>query len=278
MPNRDDEQILGRWREFLTERLGGTEMTIEEMMGGSPNEMIEVIREHIAADPEAWGSAMIDPMRIRTMPDAEMVTCQEAIFESYGFALPIYDQMVIMRELLPTIMPQASLLDVGWRPCYFPVFLQKEGIVRGRTVGVTPSEAAVRRLLEIVGDESVFMEMKLGSPLDLPFDDDEFGQVISIDLLHWLHGWRKAISEIARVAAESAPIFISLVSNSVRNGEIDIFAVAETLTKNGVDVQRLDTFPAEKSQSPRLFVAGVKDKPKGQSQILIPVKTNYRDS
>lgn len=276
MPDRDDSEVLERWRQFLVERLGGTEITAEELLtGGIPDETIEEMRKRLEADPEGWKATMVSPQRIRTMSDTEMVACQEAIFGAYGFALPIYDQMVTMRELLPTIRPEASLLDVGWRPCYFPVFLQKERIVQGRTVGVTPSEAAVRRLLEIVGNESVFMEVKLGSPLELPFADREFGQVISIDLLHWLHGWRKAISEIARVAAEGAPVFICMVSYSVRNGEIDVFAVVETLVKNGVDVQRFDTFQAEKSGSPRLFVVGIKGKPQAGSQILIPGQKDY---
>ncbi|MCX6811421.1 MAG: class I SAM-dependent methyltransferase [Candidatus Berkelbacteria bacterium] len=153
--------------------------------------------------------------------------------------------------------------------------------MKARTVGVTPSAEAVKRLLEIVDKDGVFMELKHGSPLDLPFADGEFGQVISIDLLHWLHGWRRAIAEIARVAAEGASIFICMVSYTVRHrGPIDLFAVVETLTKNGVDVQRFDTFSAEKSQSPRLFVSGVKQKktkgkPSAGSPILIPREVGY---
>lgn len=274
-------ELLPRWEQFLRERLGGTDLTAEELMAeGIPDEMIAEVRKHMADDPEGWRATMVSPQRIRTMSDEEMIASQEAILGAYGFALPIPDQLVIMRELLPLIRPEASLLDVGWRPCFYPAFLQSQGLIKAHTVGVTPSEGAVRRLLEIIDKDKVFMELRHGSPFELPFADGEFGQVISIDLLHWLHGWRRAIAEIARVAAEGARIFIVLVSYSARNGEIDTFAVVETLAKNGVDVQRFDTFSAEKTRSPRLFVTGVKEKetkgkPRTRSTILIPGKTDY---
>lgn len=277
MPDRDNTEILDRWKEFLSERLGGIKMSYDELPENLWDLMTDRVRERLGADPRLLERAAVSPFRIRTMSDEEMCTAQGPIHELFGFMLPIPDYTVIMRELLPVIKPGATLLDVGWKPCFFSAFLQRERLIKARTVGVMPSEEAVKRLLEIVGEDRVFMELKHGSPLDLPFADGEFGQVISVDLLHWLHGWRKAISEIARVAAEGAPIFISLVSHSVRNGEIDTFAVVETLTKNGVDVQRFDTFSAEETQSPRLFVVGVKGKPQPQadSPILVPGKTDY---
>lgn len=275
MPNQDDEQILQSWREFLAERLGGIEMSWDELSEHLGDLMTDAMRERIKADPSLLERTRVSPLRMRTMTDDEMCSSQGPIFEFFGYALSIPDHVVIMRELLPVIKPEASLLDVGWKPCFFSAFLQSQGLLKTRTVGVTPSEESIRRLLEIVGEDRVFMELKHGSPLDLPFADGEFGQVISVDLLHWLHGWRKAISEIARVAAEGASIFISLVSYSVRNGEIDVFTVAQTLAKHGVDVRRFDTFSAEKSQSPRLFVTGVKGKPKRESRILIPGETDY---
>ncbi|MCX6811420.1 MAG: hypothetical protein NT039_01875 [Candidatus Berkelbacteria bacterium] len=113
MPNRDDEQVLHRWREFLVERLGGIEKSYEELPENPWDLVSDEMRHRIETEPRFRELARVNPLLIPSMPDEEMCAVQGPIFELFGFMLSIPDHMVIMRELLPLIQLEASLLDVG---------------------------------------------------------------------------------------------------------------------------------------------------------------------
>ena len=270
------EQLLEKWKEFLETRFGAIEgeSFLEILLKLGPDESLKRRPElaRLMSDPRFQALSLLRVEQLATISDEEYIELFEPIAEHYGFAIIISDHVVIMRELLKHLGNPSTILDVGCGPCSYLIFLQCEEALKTQATGLDPSPGILAQAKRISAQEGVKVNLTQGWAKALPFCDSTFEQIISIDTIHWTEVWQKALSEMARVTKSRGEIFISYTLFSPRR-RIPVPKAVEILSNNGIDIQGVTKFVAEKSASPRVFIVGIKqEKP---LSIIVPTTTDY---
>jgi SAM-dependent methyltransferase len=104
------------------------------------------------------------------------------------------------------------VLSVGSGPGFVETFFAKRALPRGSVVGIDNAEKMVEKAREVSAMEKAKnVEFMLHDAQEkLPFKDGHFDHVYSIDSLHWMKRWDKALEEMIRVTKPGGRIVFSL--------------------------------------------------------------------
>lgn len=97
-----------------------------------------------------------------------------------------------------------KLLDIGFGS---GIFLPSLSLKTKKLFGVDNHDY-IQQVLDLLSDLKIEVELKKGSVLALPYEDNQFDCVTCLSVLEFVDDMDKAMSEIARVAKPGAKIII----------------------------------------------------------------------
>jgi SAM-dependent methyltransferase len=185
----------------------------------------------------------------------------ELLGEHYGFGVVVEDQKMIMLALLDSNVASGRTLSVGCGPAQYEIYLASQGIIKGEIVGVDTASSVLKEAKKIADVErvkNVNFVQEYGS--DITFDN-EFGQVLIIDSLHWMRKWRQCLERSAKALVPDGRLFL-IYSIFAPTGKIDPMEAVKVLSEQGLNVGKLDVVDGY-AGTPRAIISAKKQKPTG---------------
>lgn len=201
--------------------------------------------------------------------DAEIKKLFEEDPTFYMLGRNVETQQQVMAWLLKSGLGDTETLSVGSGPAPAEIFLSSAGLIKKKITALDFSAPLLNLGKEIAKKKGVvnidFVE-KAASEVDY---QDQFGQVIMIDLLHWVDNWRDTLERVVRATRNGGNIFIVYVSKDSPRIVIPEFELAKTLLDMGTDI--VDTKYMQGKDLPRVMIAAKKQQPV-KGKLFVPSK------
>jgi ubiquinone/menaquinone biosynthesis C-methylase UbiE len=150
------------------------------------------------------------------------------------------------------------LLSIGSGPGYMETYFAKKVVPKGRVVGIDNAEKMVKKAREVSSaQEAGNVEFRLqDAQQGLPFKDNEFDHAYSVDALHWMDNWKKALDEMVRVVKPGGKVVVVanlLLRNKklLKEGLFDAVKKKNTKLENISVIQGWD--PMDRDEKIRLM-------------------------
>ena len=188
-----------------------------------------------------WNELIVEGTTVRSNDDA------------YAYALA---HLLIGLERRGT-SSLGTVVDVGCGLMYLPQFLIQHGITSGPVVGVEPSGAYIRQVMERAREDGLSgLRVVRGYPWQLGLADSVADAVLCLDVLHECKHYLEMLGEISRVAKRDAVVVVSYCGCQPRRVNVEPRFVAQKLEEFGISVIR--TSDSDKGSKLRKLVLGIK--------------------
>jgi ubiquinone/menaquinone biosynthesis C-methylase UbiE len=186
--------------------------------------------------------------------DKQMREMFEMMGSHYGEFTSLEDQREIMTELLDYGVSKGKTLSIGCGLAPHEIFLSKQGLM-GEIVGIDTSASVLKRAREIAKEEDVKAQFvqNYGSSI---FYKKEFDQVLLIDSLHWMKGWKQCLIRSAEALKEDGTLFLvySYFSPAVRINPRGVTTILAQQKMNITRIKGVDGYEG----TPRVIIAAQK--------------------
>jgi ubiquinone/menaquinone biosynthesis C-methylase UbiE len=186
--------------------------------------------------------------------DKQMRELFELMGPHYGEFTSLEDQREIMTELLDCEIIKGRTLSIGCGLAPHEIYLSAQGLI-GEIVGIDTSSSVLKRAKDIAKKEGVKAQFVQNYGSSISYKN-EFDQVLLIDSLHWMKGWKQCIIKSAEALKEEGTLFLvySLFSPAVK---INPKGVATILREQKVNITEIKGVEGH-VETPRVVIVAKK--------------------
>jgi ubiquinone/menaquinone biosynthesis C-methylase UbiE len=186
--------------------------------------------------------------------DKQMRELFELMGPHYGEFTSLEDQREIMTELLDCGVSKGKTLSIGCGLAPHEIYLSTQGLM-GEIVGIDTSASVLKRAREIAKKEGVKAQFVQNYGSSISYKQ-EFDQVLLIDSLHWMKGWKQCLMRSAEALKEDGTLFLvySLFSPTVRINPKGVATILKEQKVNITKIKGVDGY----AETPRVVIVAKK--------------------